>query len=279
MISIFIGIQLWQGDKGTLPPYLFKNRNVFCAMMFAMFFGASFFPLVYYISLYFQAVQGVSAVDAGIKILPLLLATVVSSMLTGGLITAVGYYNAIVIPSMVLFSVGSGLITTFNLDTPLREWFGYQVVAGLGIGAGFQTGVLVVQTVLPIEEVPVATACVQFFQSFGGAIFIAVSQTVFQNGLIDGIAKNVEGVDPVIFINSGASQVRQILTAMHREDAITPVLSAYMTGLRGTYYITLAAACGAFIATLGLEWKSIKKTEHGRVKAPGEKTTSAAVAV
>jgi hypothetical protein len=62
--------------------------------------------------------------------LPLLLAVVVSSMLTGGLISAVGYYSAIVIPSMILFSVGSGMITTFNLDTPLREWFGYQVIAG-----------------------------------------------------------------------------------------------------------------------------------------------------
>lgn len=49
MIIIFIGIQLWQGDKGTLPPYLFKNRNVVCAMLFACFFGAAFFPLIYYL--------------------------------------------------------------------------------------------------------------------------------------------------------------------------------------------------------------------------------------
>lgn len=49
MIIVFIGIQLWQGDKGTLPPKLFKNRNVVCAMLFACFFGAAFFPLLYYL--------------------------------------------------------------------------------------------------------------------------------------------------------------------------------------------------------------------------------------
>jgi hypothetical protein len=49
MIAIFIGIQLWQGDKGTLPPKLFKDRNVLCAMLFAAFFGAAFFPLIYYL--------------------------------------------------------------------------------------------------------------------------------------------------------------------------------------------------------------------------------------
>lgn len=49
MIIIFIAIQLWQGDKGTLPPRLFKNRNVLPAMLFAFFFGAGFFALIYYL--------------------------------------------------------------------------------------------------------------------------------------------------------------------------------------------------------------------------------------
>ena len=52
MLGIFVGIQIWKGDKGTLPPRLFKSRDMLCAMMFACFFGASFFPLVYYLCEY-----------------------------------------------------------------------------------------------------------------------------------------------------------------------------------------------------------------------------------
>ncbi|WYZ37919.1 hypothetical protein EsH8_II_001425 [Colletotrichum jinshuiense] len=267
LIIIFIGIQLWQGDKGTLPPKLFKNRNVVCAMLFACFFGAAFFPLIYYLSLYFQAIQGVSAVQAGIKILPLLLATVVASIVTGALISVVGYYNAIILPSLVLFTVGAGMITTFDLGTPMREWFGYQVLAGLGIGAGFQIGVLVVQTVLPQDDVPVATACVQFFQSFGGAIMIAVAQSLFQTGLIDGVTSNAPEIDPTIFINAGADQVRSILRQMGRADAIPVVLEAYMDGLRHTFYVTVACAAAAFFACLGLQWKSVKKEGKGGATA------------
>ncbi|GJC89740.1 efflux pump aflT [Colletotrichum liriopes] len=263
MIIIFVGIQFWQGDKGTLPPKLFKNRNVICAMLFGCFFGAAFFPLIYYLSLYFQAIQGVSAVQAGIKILPLLLATVVASIASGALISTIGYYNAIILPSMVLFAVGAGMITTFDVATPMREWFGYQVLAGLGIGAGFQIGVLVVQTVLPQEDVPVATACVQFFQSFGGAVMIAVAQSLFQTGLIDGVTKNAPDINPAIFINSGADQVRSILTQMGRADLIPIVLEAYMDGLRHTFYVTLACACAAFVTCLGLQWKSVKKEGKG----------------
>ncbi|KAF4463060.1 aflatoxin efflux pump AFLT [Fusarium albosuccineum] len=266
MIAIFIGIQFWQGDRGTLPPRLFKNRNTLAAMLFAMFFGAGFFPLIYYLSLYFQAIQGVSAVQAGIKILPLLLSTVLCSIVSGAVITAVGYYNFVVIPCMVLFTVGSGMLTTLDVDSPLKVWFGYQVIAGLGIGAGFQIGVLIVQTVLPQEWVPVGTASIQFFQALGGALAIAVAQTVFQNGLIDTIKADDIGIDPTIFINSGASEIKDVLRRMGRLDAFDTVLEAYMKGLRDTFYISLACAACAFISCLFFQWKSVKQGPDGQKK-------------
>lgn len=167
---------------------------------------------------------------------------------------------------MVLFTVGSGMITTLDVDSSLGEWFGYQVIAGLGIGAGFQIGVLVIQTVLPQDWVPVGTACVQFFQAFGGAIFVAVAQTVFQNGLIDKIKSDTTGIDPNIFINSGASEIEDVLTSMGRMDAFDTVREAYMVGLRDTYYISVACAGAAFFACLGLRWHSVKHGPDGKPK-------------
>jgi MFS family permease len=55
MMLLFIGIQFWKGDKGTLPPRLFKNRDVVCAMLFAFFFGGGFFSLVYYLCMLHHA--------------------------------------------------------------------------------------------------------------------------------------------------------------------------------------------------------------------------------
>lgn len=259
MLLVFVGIQIWKGEGAILPPRLFGNRDLLCAMIFAFCFGGAIFPLIYYLALYFQAIQGVSAVQAGIKILPLLLAMVVSSIASGAIITGVGYYNAVAIPSMALFAAGAGALTTLDLDTPLRAWFGFQVLAGLGVGAGFQLGALVVQTVLGQDDVAVATACVQFFQALGGGLMIGAAQAVFQNGLISGVQNNAGGIEPQIFINSGADQVGPILREMGREDAVVPVLEAYMDGLRDTYWITLACALGAFVTTLGLRFKSVKQ--------------------
>jgi MFS family permease len=52
MILLFAWIEHWQQDKGLLPPRFFKNRDVFCSMMFSFFFGACFFAMIYYLCKY-----------------------------------------------------------------------------------------------------------------------------------------------------------------------------------------------------------------------------------
>jgi len=255
---IFVYTQIRLGDRGTLPPRLFKNRNVVCALAFALFFGSGFFAIIFYLAIYFQSVKGSSATKAGIQLLPLLISTVLSSIVTGGLITALGYYVPVMLFCMVLFSIGAGLITTFDTHTPFAQWFGYQIICGAGIGVGFQGGIVVVQTVLPLVDVPVATACVSFFQTLGGALFIAVAQTLFQNGLLSGIEKYSPSLPSQLFLKSGATQIREILRELGQEDQLENVLRAYVDGLRGTFWITAACAIAAFFCCLGLEWRSVK---------------------
>lgn len=242
LIIIFIHSQIRFGDKGTLPPRLFKNRNVAFALAFALFFGSGFFAIIFYLAIYFQSVKGSSATKAGIQLLPLLISTVISSMVTGGLITVIGIYVPVMLFCMALFSIGAGLITTFSLTTPFGQWFGYQVLCGAGIGVGFQGGIVVVQTVLPLSDVPVATACVSFFQTLGGALFIAVAQSIFQNGLLSGIQKYEPQLPAQRFLQSGATQVREILKELGQEDALDGVLQAYVDGLRGTFWVSAEKA-------------------------------------
>lgn len=256
---IFAYSQIKLDAKGTLPPRLFRNRNIAFAMSFAFFFGAGFFAIIYYLAIYFQSVKGSSATKAGIQLLPFLISTVVSSILTGVLITAIGYYVPVMMASMALFAIGGGLITTFSLTTTTGQWFGYQVLAGSGVGVGFQGSILVVQTVLPLVDVPVGTACISFFQQLGGALLIAVAQSLFQNGLLSGIQKYEPGLDAQVFLHSGATEIRSILKSMHREDALEGILQAYVDGLTNTYWITTACAIAAFFSACGLQWKSVKE--------------------
>ncbi|TGO43588.1 hypothetical protein BOTNAR_1853g00010 [Botryotinia narcissicola] len=256
---LFICTQIRLGEAGTLPPYLFQNRNTICAFAFSAFFGAGFFSLSYYLPVYFQSVKGSSALHAGIQMLPLLLACTVSSTGTGAAISALGYYTPVMLICMVLFAIGSGLLTTLSLTTSYARNAGFQVITGLGVGVGFESGIIVAQTVMSNKRIPVAISCVSLFMTLGGAIFVPVSQTLFQNRLVGGIEERVPGLDAMAFLDSGVTEIRALLETWGQEGQLEKVLEAYVEGLKATFWVSAACAIGGFLAVCGLEWKSVRK--------------------
>lgn len=73
--------------------------------------------VVYYIPIWFQAIKGVSAVESGIRNLPLILGLVMVSIIAGVAITLLGYYTPFMILSSLLMATGAGLLSTFTVGT------------------------------------------------------------------------------------------------------------------------------------------------------------------
>jgi hypothetical protein len=267
-LILFVYSQIRLGDKATLPPRILKQRTVAAAAGFVFFFGAAIFVLMYYLPLYLQAVKGSSPTRSGIQILPLMLSSVLTSILAGMYVTVVGYYTPLIIGATALMTVGAGLLTTFDIDTVFRKWFGYQIIVGLGSGVGFNVPLVAVQTVLSMDDIPIGTVTVMFFQTLGAALFIAVGQAVFQNGLIDGLKKYAPELDPKVMVNTGATAIRGVLEKSGQEDQLTNALKAYVNGLQDNYRVVVACSAVAFLMTCLLEWKSVKKAKSERVEMP-----------
>ncbi|GAM39783.1 hypothetical protein TCE0_034r11608 [Talaromyces pinophilus] len=266
MVVLFVITQIYlenstTGDKrgkATLPPWILRQRTICSAALFAFFFSGGFFLLVYYLPIYFQCVKGSSAITSGLQVLPFMLATVISSVAVGALVTAVGYYTPFLIASSALVAIGAGLVTLYDVDTSTGKWIGYQIVLGMGTGAGLQVPMTAVQTVLRTEDIPVGTAAITFFQTLGGTIFIALGQSVFQNGLTAGIHDHAPGVDPSVIISAGATDIKSALATLGQLDALHGVIKSYVDGLRDTYRLSMALVIVAFVAACFLEWRSIK---------------------
>ncbi|KAJ7165618.1 major facilitator superfamily domain-containing protein [Mycena crocata] len=253
-ISIFIGIQVWKQELATVPPRILKKRSMMAASWFAFCLGASFFTIVYFLPIWFQAVKGVSAVKSGIDNLPMILSLVISSLLSGVLVAKIGHYAPMMILSSVIAGVGGGLLSTFTVTTAHAHWIGYQVVYGLGVGFGMQQPVLAAQTVLSLQDIPTGTSLVAFIQTFGGAVFISVAQNVFTNKLVSGLTSQVPGVDSAIVLSAGATSLRNLVDPKY----LPTVLSVYNQALVSVYYVSLAMACLSIIGSLAIEWRSVK---------------------
>jgi hypothetical protein len=257
----FVIIQIWRGEKGTIPPRLVKKRSIWAAMVFGFFNGAGMMVLLYYLPIWFQAVKGVSAVKSGIMLLPMILSVVVGSMGSGAIITRIGYYTPFAIISSVISSIAAGLFTTFTPTTGHSAWIGWQVMYGLGLGCGVQIPMLVVQTVCDRADVSAATAVVMFIRFLGSSVFLAVAQSVFLSKLVKALTSNLPDINANAVANGGATELRSL--APNAQD-LTILLQDYNSAIINVFYITVATSCLTIIGALSLEWKSLKKraAEH-----------------
>lgn len=258
ILAIAFGcVQVWQQENATVPPRILKQRSMLSATWFVVCLGGSFFILIYYIPIWFQAIKGTTATESGIRNLPMILALVLFSIVSGGLVTVLGYYAPFMILSAVLMAIGAGLISTWKVDTGSSMWIGYQIIYGLGVGSGMQQALIAAQTVLHLDDIPTGTSIIMFAQTFGGALFIGVAQNVFTNRLLSNLLVNVPTLDPALVLSTGAVSLKDTITK-NAPDLLPGVLTAYNSALVQTYYVSVAMAALSIFGVVAIEWKSVK---------------------
>lgn len=238
LLLSFLYLQHRLGDNATVPPRIFRQRNVWTAGLFALFLGAAFILSQYFLPLWFQAVKGASAVSSGLCNLPLLISVVVVSLVAGGLVTLWGHYAPFMLLSTLLMSLGYGLSTTLTPGSSAAAWVGYQLLAGAGVGAGLQQPLMAAQAVLPLRDVPTGTAIVVFLQTLGGAVSVSAGQAVFSNSL-----GGAPGAD---LLDVGGGRV-------DGDKA-----GAYNTGITRAFWVCAFAAAGTVFGSGLVQWRSLK---------------------
>lgn len=230
---------------------------------------------MYYLPVWFQAVKGVSAVSSGIHLLPMVIPLVVASILTGQIISRIGYYTPFLIFGVCLTSIGAGLLTTLTTNTSEGKWIGFQIIYGYGLGSCSQTPNMAAQTVLPRKDVAIGASLMFFGQQLFGAIFTSVGQNILSNQLskrlsdIPGI-----GITPQLIQRTGATEIVSRIPEQYHAVA----LKVYNDSLRECFQVGVIMACLATLGAFGMEWRSVKKNispkklEAGRTVGDENKT-------
>jgi hypothetical protein len=75
-----------------VPPRIALQRTVWSSSIFIFCLSASFYVLIYFLPIYFQAVKGMSALDSGIASIPLIFSNVIALIIVGVLVSKLGSY-------------------------------------------------------------------------------------------------------------------------------------------------------------------------------------------
>ncbi|KAI1414207.1 putative MFS aflatoxin efflux pump [Hypoxylon sp. FL1857] len=258
LLISFSAVQVLMPKTATIPPRIFKQRSILAGNWSTVCLGGHMMIFVYFLPIWFQAIKGASAVDSGIRLLPITLSMVVASITNGIFVSKIGYYAPSMIIGTCFMSVGAGLLTTLQLDTGTGKWIGYQILYGFGMGMCFQAPNLAAQRVLPNKDVPVGTSMVFFTQLLSGSIFLSVGQNVLDNQLLNRLS-GLPGFQPSMIEDSGATTLSSSLPA----ELLGPVLVAYNEALREVFKLGLCLSCLTILGSATIEWKSVKQKPKG----------------
>ena len=218
---------------------------------------------IYYLPFYFQAVKSTSASTSGVRLLPYLISVFTTALVSGTLITTLGPYVPFMTFGALILTAGCALIQTLQLHSTEAQWFGYEVLTGIGFGTAFQIPYTAVQVVLSDSDLPIGNALIVFFQALGGALAVSIGQNVLSNTLLKQLQR-IPQIDPAAVIKAGATGLSSSSVVAAAGEGDSPavlelVRKAYGVALQRTYVLPIVAAGVAFCCSLGMENRSVKK--------------------
>lgn len=156
-----------------------------------MLAGFSFVPI------YFQSIQGDTALMSGVKLFPLILSFLAGAMISSVILQKSGRIWIILPVAATLLTTGIGLLDLLEVDTSYGTMAGYQIIFGLGIGSIFAITSVTLQNSVSSAQMGVAMSAFTFFQLLGGALGIAVEGSLLNHYALQNMAAVMAGqMDP-----------------------------------------------------------------------------------
>ena len=237
----------------VIPLHLFRERTLTLATIASVLIGVAMFGSTVYLSLYFQRAKDMSPTEAGLMSICMVGGLLVSSIVSGRVISATGVWKRWLVGGMVLVIAGIGLLSTIDAQTPLWHTGIFMAVLGLGLGATMQNLVLAVQNTIALADMGAGSSVVAFFRSLGGSVGIASLGAVLahqvaasvQDGLTALVRTHPELAGAVSHQTGGVPDVSQLPAPIR---AIFE--SAYGDATGHIFLVALPFAVGALIAVL-----------------------------
>jgi EmrB/QacA subfamily drug resistance transporter len=175
----------------VMPLRLFRNRVFSASSIIGFVVGFAMFGAITFLPLYIQRVQGVSATESGLRLLPMMGGLLLTSLASGQIISRTGRYKLFPILGCGCFTVGLFLLSLMDKDTGVAASSLYMFVLGVGLGMVMQVLVLAVQNAVEYRDLGTATSAATFFRTIGSCIGVAVFGTVFTTQLTKHLAIGV----------------------------------------------------------------------------------------
>ncbi|CAI6096132.1 unnamed protein product [Clonostachys chloroleuca] len=252
-VALTIGFIVWEiyversasRQEPVFPPSICKDRLPAALLLSAFFIGFPFVSIIVNLPQRAQAVYGKSAFEAGISMLPLLLASPVATALAGfltGRAKVPLFYILVVSGVFQLVGVGLTCGLPTNTTTFPRELYAYEAIMGFGFGLGLSTLLILARLVVSKENLPVMMGAATQVRVLGGTISLAICATMLNNYVKPKLSELIDPAEAAAVLESLSEiqtltelqqiQVRRAFSEGYNQQNI------FMTALTGVGFVT-----------------------------------------
>jgi MFS family permease len=247
---------------------------VSAAVLFIAF--VAFFSALVYLPVFMQVVQGSGATSSGLLLVPMMAGVIVSTVISGRLITKTGRYKIYPVLGLAIAPIALFLFSTMTVNTSLVTTGAYMVIFGLGFGTLSPVLILAVQNAVDRRDLGTASASVNFFQSMGGSIGVAVFGALLNARLTENLANSLPSGAKVSTdshqLLSSPDRIRALPTDVHNA-----VVDSVQKGLGTVFLVATGVAIVGFLILLLLKELPLKTgLAHGGGGKPGVPQQAAA---
>lgn len=258
--AVFIGAFVWwesRAPNAMLPMRFFRNRSFTGANLMLTLFTFSLFGSMFFMSQYFQTVQGVPAFEAGLRILPHAITMTFMSTRSPRIAARIGAKRTIALGALIAAGGMFYMSRVFHVETPYYLIAVGQVIMAIGLGLAFSPATATVMNSVPLANAGVGSAMNDTTRQVGGALGVAVLGTLATNVYLNGVATLRDVLPPELAqVVSNSIQAAHIaanspqVPANLREMILNTSNHAFVDGMNTAMLISSMIMLGAFFVVL-----------------------------
>ncbi|PRY43387.1 MDR family MFS transporter [Umezawaea tangerina] len=171
-----------------MPLRVFTNLNFNLSGGLAFISGFAMFGAVTFLPQFQQFVQGSSATNSGLLLMPMMIAAMAVSLASGTIIGKTGHYKVFPIVGSTLIALSLGLFATIDVDTTKTTTAFYMVLLGAGMGCLMQTSTLIAQNSIELRDIGAGTGASTFLRNMGSSLGVSLLGALYTSSLTDSLS-------------------------------------------------------------------------------------------
>ena len=211
--ALLVSFVAWElrTEHPMLPMRFFANRTFALANIASLFMFFGMFGSIFFISQFFQVVQGLSPFQSGLRILPWTAMPMLVAPIAGAVSDRIGGHR-LMGAGLALQAIGLAWIAAVSTPTtPYAEFIGAFALSGIGMALFFAPVANVILSSVRREEEGQASGANNAIRELGGVFGVAVLAAVFaaKGGYGSG-QQFVDGMNPAVMIGAALVAVGAI---------------------------------------------------------------------